>query len=624
MSKFEKLVVRLNMANVLKVMLMPLAIGKLPFTFAAAGPLIVILMRYAWSIPIVAILGFAGSLLEGLGIGLLIPLLSTLLDSGRLVSGNALLAPLMALVDSVAPGERLVSISAVIVCLLVLKGVVQAVNSTFIAWVDGRVGNEIRLALSRQILNVGYPFFLTQDSARLITIISTETWRASDAIRMISNIVAASAAIVVFCILLLLVDWKLFTVILAGLGVVRGIQALFTRRLGVMSEMTTVANRSLEERMLVIVEAMRIIRVFGRQDIEQRSFELASERVRRSLFRVERALAMMAPMVEVLHAVLFLLVLIIANGIGMNVPTIMTFLVLLYRMQPHLNLLNQSRLGLGVTRGPVSEVEWLLDTQDKPKAPTGFHEIVGLSGPIAFEHVNFSYDGSRNAEGALHDISFSIPSSGAIALLGHSGSGKSTIVNLICRLLEPSTGRITVGGIDLGAIDPTSWLQQIGLAGQDVDLVEGTIADNITYGSPGVSAAEVRDAARLADADGFISVLSQGYDTHVGSRGINLSGGQRQRIGVARALIRKADVLILDEATSSADGLTEGAIVSLLKDRSRYKVAIVISHRLSTIACCENGIVLAGGKVVESGKLEGLSFYRMMKQVASASGQDRV
>lgn len=612
------------MVNVLKATFLPLVIGKLWFAFSATGPLMVILKRYAWSIPIVAILGFIGSLLEGLGIGLLIPLLSTLLDSGSLVSGNALLAPLTALVDLVPPGKRLIAISAAMVSLLVLKGIVQAANTTFIAWVDGRVGDEIRQALSAQILNVGYPFFLTQDPARLITIVSTETWRASDAIRMISNIVAASAAIVVFSILLLLVDWQLFIVVLAGLGVVRGMQTLFMRQLGALSEKTTLANRSLAERMLVIVEAMRIIRIFGREDVEQRSFERASEGVRRSQFRVESATALMAPMIEVLHAALFLVVLLVAHGTGMNVPTIMTFLVLLYRMQPHLNSLNQSRLGLAVTRGPVSEVEWLLDTGDKPPAPKGSREIAGLSGPIVFEHVHFSYEGSRNAEGALHNISFSIPSSGATALLGHSGSGKSTIVNLICRLLEPSAGQITVGGVRLSDIDPNSWRRHIGLAGQDVDLVEGTIADNITYGAPGVSTAELREAARLSDADGFVSGLPQGYDTSVSSRGINLSGGQRQRIGVARALIRKPDLLILDEATSSVDGLSESAIVSLLTERSRYKAALVISHRPSTLAHCEHGIVIANGQVIESGKLENLAFYKAMKDVAAASGQERV
>jgi subfamily B ATP-binding cassette protein MsbA len=156
------------------------------------------------------------------------------------------------------------------------------------------------------------------------------------------------------------------------------------------------------------------------------------------------------------------------------------------------------------------------------------------------------------------------------------------------------------------------------MAGQDIDLVEGTVTENIAYGMPGVDEAEIVQAARLADADHFIRGLPQGYGTRVGNRGMSLSGGQRQRIGLARALVRKPEILILDEATNAVDGISERAILSLLRGRSRGTMTIVISHRQSTLACCADGIVLEDGRVSESGPLRSLRFYHGMTLAAES------
>jgi subfamily B ATP-binding cassette protein MsbA len=199
-----------------------------------------------------------------------------------------------------------------------------------------------------------------------------------------------------------------------------------------------------------------------------------------------------------------------------------------------------------------------------------------------------------------------------IALLGRSGSGKSTIVNLICGLLVPDKGRIFVHSLDLSALDPHEWRQKIGLAGQDIDLVDGTIADNIAYGARSVSMEEIQAAAKLVDADRFIDQLPLKYETEVGSRGEKLSGGQRQRIGLARALIRRPALLVLDEATNSIDGLSEDEIIKVLDNRDYFGTAIVISHRRKTLGACDYGIVMEDGKVTAQGPLNALLYYEEM------------
>jgi ATP-binding cassette, subfamily B, bacterial MsbA len=280
--------------------------------------------------------------------------------------------------------------------------------------------------------------------------------------------------------------------------------------------------------------------------------------------------------------------------------------------------LSRARLQLAALREPVREVAWLLDPSDKPPPPLGTASFPHLSAPLMFEHVDYSYPTRQEAGPALVDLNFAIRPKRALAILGPSGAGKTTLVNLVCRLLEPRAGRITLDGRDVAEIDPQSWLAHVALAGQDIDLIDASIADNIAYGVPDASFERIQQAAQQADADRFIETLPNGYATTVGSRGLSFSGGQRQRIGIARALLRDPELLILDEATNAVDGISEAAIMTLIQRRAGHKVTIVISHRLNTIASCQDGLVLDRGRVAESGPLAELSFFVQMSK-ASAS-----
>jgi subfamily B ATP-binding cassette protein MsbA len=587
--------------------------------FGTVGsPLVPILERYVWCLPVSTALGFLASALEGLGIGLLIPLLTELLNHTTSSARSGALSFLSNFANIFPLEGRLLGVASCIFGLIVLKAIVQAVNWTFIAWVDGRAGHDIRIALSDRLLTLGYSFFLDQDASRLVTIVSTESWRASDAFRLAFSVTAASAAVIVFSVFLLLVSWKLFLFVAMGLAAIRLAQLAFLRRLQSMSDRITRSNRALAARMLNIIDAMRLIRIFGQQVREQTRFTIASEEVRQALLSVECNSSRMAPMIEVFLAALFITSLVLAHSVDLPLPVIITFLALLYRMQPHLLALNNARLGLAALRGSIREVEWLMDATGKPPAPTGSLQICGLDTPIVFEQVEFAYPSRSKSGSALSALRFVIRPKRATAVIGPSGAGKTTLVNLICRLLEPTSGRIVVAGRNLSEIDPETWRRHISLAGQDIELIDGTIADNIAYGWPDASEKKIAEAARLADADQFIRALPEGYTTDVGRRGLNLSGGQRQRIGIARALLRDPDVLILDEATNAVDGISETVIMTLLKRRAGQKTTLVISYRISTIASCQDGVVLEGGRVVEAGPLEELAFFKKMN--ASVKG----
>ena len=576
------------------------------------GPLAAIGRQYLWSLSVVATLGLIASALEGVSIGLLMPLLTLLLDSNA-TSSTDVMQPIVGALASIPADIRIFVMAGGMLLLIVFKVIIQTINSMLIGRIEGNVNADVRAALSDRILHLGYPFFLTNETARIVNIVSSDSWRASETVRMIFAMTTAGAALIVFSGLLIVVDWRLFLFVAIGVTVIRVIQAMFAKRLRILGECVSSSNRDLGEQMLLIVNSMRLIRLFGQEAKEQQRFVEASERVRKAMYGVQKSSSHILPRLEVMQSMLFITVLLNAHWMGIALPKVAAFLVLLNRLQPHLLSISQVHLGLASIRSSVREVEWLLGPEGKPQPQSGTLPIARIDQSVRFENISFSYPGTNNSSNAVNDVTFSLRPGVATALIGRSGAGKSTVINLLCRLIEPTSGSIFIGETKLRDIDPTAWRRQIALAGQDIDLIDGTIEENIAYGCPEASVQEIQEAARIADASSFIAGLPNGFKTRVGLRGLSLSGGQRQRIGLARALLRKPDLLILDEATNAVDGVSEWTIMTLLKEHRNFGSAIVISHRRSTLAACEDGVVLEHGRVMECGPLRTLNFYREME-----------
>jgi subfamily B ATP-binding cassette protein MsbA len=257
----------------------------------------------------------------------------------------------------------------------------------------------------------------------------------------------------------------------------------------------------------------------------------------------------------------------------------------------------------------MGEVEWLLSQPSPPLNPQSAKNEVRIDGDIVLDQVSYVYpDGSRVIDG----LSATIPRGTTMAVMGKSGSGKTTLANLLCRLLEPQSGTIRVGEKDIGKFDPGSWRSRIALAGQESELVTGTVLENIAYARAEAPMAEVIEAVRAAGAEEFIEALPRGYDTRVGPNGYSLSGGQRQRVGLARALLAHPDLLILDEATNAVDAATEAEIMDRIAKGGFFHTLLVISHRKLTLASCDYGLVLDKGRVTEAGPLVDLPYFRNM------------
>ena len=594
-------------------LLFPLGSSASPGPARALGPLRAIERRYAPYLPLAVLLGLLATGLEGAGIGLLVPLMTVMLSGDA--GGGAYPRLVKEAVDfatGLAPHHPLIALCAVVLLLVLCKAAVQIMNAALMSHVVGDAGRDIRDSLARKMLHLEYGFFLKHDTARLITIIDTDSWKTTEAVRVIFGIGVGAAAVVMFGVFLLLAEWRLALMVAVGVAAGRLIHWLLARRLRRLGRAVTFTNRHLGEEMIQIVRAIRVIHLFGQEDREQARFVRASEEVRQSMLTADLWSAVSMLLIEVILSALILLVLIVAYGAGISLPATAAFLVLLYRMQGPLVGTSHALLHLSTLRGSIEEVEWLLgmpDASERAQARLNTSIAPDFDQPIRFHDVGFAYYRGGIAIPAVRDLSFELPAKSITALVGRSGAGKSTVVNLLCKLVEPTSGSILIGDIDLATIDAGAWRRNIAVAGQDIDLTSTTVAQNIAYGVPGATAADIEQAARAADAHDFIMKLPNGYATHLGALGFGLSGGQRQRIGLARALLRRPEILILDEATSAVDGISERSILMLLQQNQGFGRVIVISHRPATLSLCDQGIVLENGRLKEIGDFANLAWH---------------
>ncbi|NLD73131.1 MAG: ABC transporter ATP-binding protein [Chloroflexi bacterium] len=359
-------------------------------------------------------------------------------------------------------------------------------------------------------------------------------------------------------------------------------------------------NQVMEENL----SGVRVIKAFVRKAYEVLRFGRTNENLVVITIRAMRVMALMHPsMIVILNAGIVCVIWFggvrVAEG-SMQVGQILAFVN--YLLQTLFSLVMVSMLTVRVARANASAeriAEVLRAHPEVQNQPDALRNV-SLDGRVAFEDVTFSYHGSGGAP-VLHDVSFAVQPGQTVALLGATGSGKSSLVHLIPRFYDPDKGRVTVGGYDVRDLDLHTLRRSIGIATQETVLFSGTVRDNIRYGRPEASDEEVVAAAKVAQAHDFITSFPEGYDTVVGQRGVNLSGGQKQRLAIARALLVDPPVLILDDSTSSVDVETETRIQDALRDIRTDRTCIMIAQRISTVLNADQILVQDEGRIVASG-----------------------
>lgn len=574
-------------------------------TLQAIRSLLEFTRPYPWAIPVLVVLGLAASLAEGLGIGLLIPLLDHMLQQSGVGEASGPLADLLRRVATVVGGDQpVLLLSLLIVGLVALKTLILAVDAFVSTNVIASAMRDLRIALARQILMVAYEYFSRVPQGKLVNLIDSQTYRASEALRALTILISNLSMVVVFGGILLMLSWQLTVAAVLFAMPISLVVRVLAAKAHKWGDQLVTAYSNLADRLLELLVAMRTIRVFNREEAEAGRFEAAARSVKRSYQRTQTLNELLPAFVEFLYVPVFLAVLGMAIYLETGIPTLLVFMLLLYRLQNPLKRVNAARVVLATQAAGIRELQALLDRSDKPYMTSGVKRFERLREGVEFDRVTFGYTGTDTA--ALKDVSLSLRAGKVNAIVGDSGAGKSTIIHLICRLHDPQAGVVRADGIDLRELDLRSWRARLAFAGQDADLLSGTVGFNIAYGVDNPSEDAIQEAAKIAQAHEFIIRLPGGYDTEVGPRGTRLSGGQRQRIALARAFLCRPDILILDEATNAVDGITETAIQAALDRISKDTTVVLVAHRLNTLKRAQHVIVMKDGRVVQQGSPEQL------------------
>jgi subfamily B ATP-binding cassette protein MsbA len=354
----------------------------------------------------------------------------------------------------------------------------------------------------------------------------------------------------------------------------------------------------------------RIVKAFSMETWEFARFRRAAQRLFRANLRSVAAASISSPLMDIIGSIALALLLLlgreqVVHG-AMKPETFVAFIIAVFKLYDPVRKFALFYNNFQQALGASSEIFKFMDVQDEVQEKRGAVVLLPFSKNIAFQNVSFSYQTEETTREVLHDIALEVKAGEILALVGSSGAGKSTLVSLLPRFFDVTSGGITVDGHDIRDVTLASLRSQIGVVTQETVLFNDTLRNNIAYGQPSVSQADVESAARAALAHDFIMELPAGYDTMIGEKGVRLSGGERQRIAIARALLKNAPILVLDEATSALDSESEALVQSALHNLMTGRTVIVIAHRLSTVRRADRIVVLENGTIAEIGRHEEL------------------
>jgi len=518
----------------------------------------------------------------------------------------AVAALIQPVIDKVLPtGEDLFVWCSALLIIYVVKGMGAYASAFVMTDIGQRVVRDLRDQLFRHILDQSATFFSRHTSGQLMSRITNDVNQVQQAVsETVGDLMREGLSLVGLAMFLFYKDARLALVAVTGAPLVVYPLVRFGKRI---RSTTRRSQEQLEQLSHVTAEAFtghRIVKAFGAEAHEEQRFRLASQRLYRTNLKVTSALAILPPLMELLGG-LTVVGLIWYGSHQIAEKTVRpgdfaAFVAAAFMMYAPIKKLSRVNATLQQAMAASERIFEILDTHSEVPERPDAQPLPRLRQAIEFRNVSFSYDGVSKT--ILRDVSFSVRAGQAVAIVGLSGAGKTTLANLVPRFYDVSAGNILIDGVDVRDGTLASLRSQIGIVTQDTVLFDETIWSNITYGTPGASREEVEAAARAAHAHEFIITLPDQYETRIGERGQKLSGGQRQRVAIARALLRNSPILILDEATSSLDAESELLVQDALQTLMRNRTSFVIAHRLSTVRRADAIIVLERGRVAEIGR----------------------
>jgi subfamily B ATP-binding cassette protein MsbA len=536
------------------------------------------------------------------------------------------------ILDSVLPRQEQVSqVAWAIVGLYLMKGIGGYFSDYLMADVGQRVVRDLRNRFHAHLLQQSAAFFARRTTGQLLSRLTNDVGQVQHAVsETIGDLLQEGLAVVGYAALLFYYDPRLALVCLTGAPVIVYPLAQLGRRL---RKTTRRSQEALEQLSHVAAESFighRIVKAFGAERREAQKFQAASAGLHRTNMTVTRLVSVLPPTMELLGAFAIAGALYYGShqiAVGRLTPGEFTaFIAALFLMYGPIKKLSRVNASLQQAIAAAERIFEMMDRHTEVREAPHATALPPFRRAIEFENVVFTYDDSH-ARPILRGVTISVCAGQMVAIVGRSGAGKTTLVNLVPRFYDVTGGRILVDGTDIRDVTVASLRAQIGIVTQETILFDDSVSRNIAYGRPEASVQEIEAAARAAHAHEFIVNLPQGYDTFIGERGQRLSGGQRQRLAIARAILKDSPILVLDEATSSLDTeselLVQHALANLMKNRTSF----VIAHRLSTIRRADAIIVMDRGRVVETGRHDELlargKLYARLYELQLADGDSR-
>ena len=465
-----------------------------------------------------------------------------------------------------------------------------------------------------EILNAELKFVNQRERGNLMVMVADYPARANLAVRDLATVLSNGLVFIVYAALMVAVSWKLTLAACTFLFVLSLVlRGLFDNILGRAGARVSRAQADLQTQLQETFNGLKLIRLsVGESRMAERFV-----RTLRTMVTAQRHSLVLAEIPNPFFAAvsgIFICILLVGGAVMQGgveagwIAQLLLFLFLLSRLNAPVSTINLLRTRIISNLDAIARLEAFHEDAVRHREPDGGLPVAHFTEAIRFEGVSYTYDGGTRA--AVDDVNLTINRGEIIAIVGPSGAGKSTVVGLLARLFDPTKGRILVDGRDLRELAVKDWRALIGTVSQDIFVFDDTVTSNLCFPKADAPAERVQSAVTLALADGFIADLPQGYDSRLGDRGARLSGGQQQRLAIARSIIANPDILILDEATSHLDSITETAIQHAIDLLSHRLTLVVIAHRLSTVRKADRIIVLDGGHVVEEGSHAELTLRR--------------
>jgi subfamily B ATP-binding cassette protein MsbA len=509
--------------------------------------------------------------------------------------------------------ELLYKLPYIIVGFAAVRAVCDFGQQFLMASVGHRVTEDLRNDVNRHVLSLSPDFFVRHSTGELLSRVTSDvllvrsvlTESTAAIIRDSIRVVVLLGSCVYLDPTLSLISVVFFPI--AGLPIAR-----LGKRMRKLSKRGQDAIGQLSALFQESMQGHRVVKIFCREDFEQERFEKGNNELTKTFIRSERVRALAGPINEFM-ASLVVSGVVLYGGWSVISGTrtaggFIAFLISVFLMYEPFKKLTRVNATVQQGLAGAQRIFEILDTVPSIREPQQPRKL-SESCEICFNNVSFQYPTRGQGDeptAALIDVSLTIPEGKKVALVGFSGSGKSTMVDLVPRFIDPSIGSVTLGGTDLREVRLEDLRARIAMVGQHTFLFNDTVYSNIAYGHPGATEEQVKAAAQAAYAADFIDRLPLGYETLVGEGGMTLSGGERQRLAIARAILKNSPILILDEATASLDNRAEREVQMAIEALEQGRTSIIIAHRLSTVRDADLIVVMSGGRIVEQGTHEEL------------------